>query len=192
MSEDFTTRLRFLRDQIGITQDAFAKRTALSLAYIKKLERGKKPMSKRPAQTIAVATGVDWRWLIGKGQKDFIPARFGLTAIEIAAAQGNKEKPFSNETRALLAEGIPWKKEMAETIQKSKLPKNDLAEKQEEKLYRLRHHVISGQLGFIIQAAIKQKRAPLCISKIEDFVRELAAEPWLKLKPNQPTKPKFR
>jgi transcriptional regulator with XRE-family HTH domain len=216
MKKNFSGRLRVLRDEIGITQLALAKRAGLSLPYIKKLERGKKPMSKRPAVAIAIATGADWRWLAGEGKTYPIAATLGMAESEINSAQmaGNqkpfsealrgvlkkkglleqeleyakKAKPFSKETRTLLANGVPWKKEMADAIQRHKEnPKTDDAEKMEQKLYRLRHHIFCVQLSQIIQAAMNQKRAELVVARIEDFIRELAAEPWLKLfKPAKP------
>jgi transcriptional regulator with XRE-family HTH domain len=187
MNRNSKSRLRVLRDEIRITQEALAKRAGLSLPYIKKLERGKKPMSQRPAEAIAIATGVDWRWLAGKGNDFPIMARLGMTDANIVLAVKNR-KP-SKELRDKLAEGVTWKKEMANAIQNHKLnPKNDKTEKLELQLYRQRHFIISSRLAQVIQLAIKKNRAELCITRIENFIRELAAEPWLKVKSAKPSR----
>jgi transcriptional regulator with XRE-family HTH domain len=181
MNKNSMSRLAILRFELGVTQRQLGDRAGLSLPYIKKLEQGTKPMSKRPAVAIAIATGVHWKWLAGEGAASRIMARLGMTDADIVSAVKNK-KP-SKELRDKLAEGVPWKKEMADAIQKYKgTPKTALADEQEQKIYRLRHSAISRQLGQIIQTAIRQKRAELCVARIEDFVRELAAEPWLDMK----------
>ena len=163
-------------------------------------------MSKRPAVAIAVATGVDWRWLAGSGPERPIPAKLGMTSKEIKSARnefphlralkgqvtgehGLRRYLSEKELQNKLAAGAPWKKEMADAIQNHKTAiHTDKEEKQLQEYYRVRHLLISRRLAQIIQSAIKLKRGELAIARIEDFIRELAAEPWLRVKAAKPTR----
>ena len=213
MKKNLSNRLAILRHEIGITQRHLAQRAGLSLPYIKKLEQGKKPMSKRPAVAFAIATGVDWQWLAGKGKTLPIAARLGMTESQIDSAQmagkqnpfspalrtvlkkkglleqelehAKKAKPFSREMRDSLAAVKPWKKEMADAIQNRKVHGSP-DEKMEQKIYQNHFRVIVLRCGQIMRAAIKAKRAELAFARIENFFIELAAEPWLGLKPAKP------
>ncbi|HEY5043688.1 MAG TPA: helix-turn-helix transcriptional regulator [Verrucomicrobiae bacterium] len=215
MKKNLSNRLAILRHEIGITQRQLAQRAELSLPYIKKLEQGKKPMSKRPAVALAIATGVDWQWLVGKGKSLPIAARLGMTESQIDSAQmagkqnpfspalrtvlkkkglleqelehAKKAKPFSREMRDSLAAVKPWKKEMADAIQNRKTTvKPDADEKMEQKIQQNHFRVIVLRCGQIMRAAIKAKRPELAFARIENFLIELAAEPWLGLKPAKP------
>lgn len=185
VKKDPKNRLALLRDEMGITQAMLAQRTGLSLPYIKKLEQGAKPLSKRPAVAVGIATGVDWRWLTGRGKSEPIMARLGLTKAEITTAF--KSKP-SQRMQKLLADGVPWGKRIADTLQdRRKALKTNDEEKRERDIYGLRQRMAFLRLGSVIQTAIRNRRGELAFGRIEDFIRDLAAEPWLKPEPAKPT-----
>jgi transcriptional regulator with XRE-family HTH domain len=192
MNEKNMSRLAVLRDEIGITQKALAARAGLSLPYIKKLEQGKKPMSKRPAVALAIATGVDWRWLAGSGKTLPIAARLGMTqqgiaSLRVSDARTRKPKTLSREMRDILATSKPWTKEMADAIQNRRQSiKTEEQEKWDERLCQSQFAAITLRCRLIIQAAMKVKRAELAVARIDNFLVELANEPWLKIKAAKP------
>ena len=58
-------RLKVLRKTLGFTQQQFAERVGVSYSYILAVETGQRPMSKKLAMLISIATGVSSVWMIG-------------------------------------------------------------------------------------------------------------------------------
>lgn len=64
-AKDFSGRLRFLRDQRGLTQDELAELAGLSRDGISRLERGTRSPQLKTIKKLAQALGVDPEELLG-------------------------------------------------------------------------------------------------------------------------------
>ena len=140
---DSKTRLAILIDATELTQAAFAKRAALSVPYLKKLKADSgdnRRMSKKAAIAIAVAFGVDYKWLLGVGAASPISAPFGRT----------------------------WSKETAAAIEGRKMSKQ--AREQDACVCFDWFMINVDRLARIIAKGFKDKRAMLCLSRIDSAI----------------------
>ena len=131
---------------LNVTQATLAKRSNLSLAAIKQRLYGSRPMTQHVALATAIATGADFRWLMGEGRPYPIRARFG----EI------------------------WKSEMAEAIQERKLDRR--AAEQDAHHCLVWFLINSDRMARIILAAFKRKSPMLALARLHVCLDTLSKE----------------
>jgi transcriptional regulator with XRE-family HTH domain len=141
-----TTRLRILINALNVTQATLAKRAGLSLAAIKQRLYDSRPMTQHVALAIAIATGVDFHWLMGDGRRFPIRARFGQV----------------------------WKPEMAEAIQERKLDRR--AAEQDAHHCLVWFLINSDRMARIILAGFKRKSPMLALARLHVCMDTLSKE----------------
>ena len=143
MSTESRKRLAILRGELEVTQRVLAQRSGLSTVYLKMLESGQRPITRRVAMAFSVATSAGVGWLLGEG----------------------KRRPIVTDYGAI------WTKEISEAIQCSKRDKR--ATIQEAAICNRLLTIYHDRLGRLLSAAFQKKKTFLAVALIEESLSKL-------------------
>ena len=143
MNKKSHTRLATLRWVLGVTQSHLAERCGLSTVYVKKLENGSKPITRRVAIALSSATGVGVSWLSGKGKRFPIVTDFGRA----------------------------WTTAISEQIQQRRRDKG--ATEREAKMCARLFVIYADKMARILYSAFEKKKTSLALALIEDSMNEI-------------------
>jgi transcriptional regulator with XRE-family HTH domain len=180
MKQKRQNRLAILREQLGWTRRELARRAGLSTVYIKKLETGERPMTRRPAIAIADVTAVDIGWLRGQ----FRP--YPILAAFTAPCVSGTEKRYQVQ----LGRGVmpnlmrPWSPEMAKKLRERRV---DARAANQDAVLCLTHFLLNCHfLANIILTGYRAMKPTLAIARISSAIGTLHEEfkaPGLQLPP---------
>lgn len=133
----FGARLRTLRTNEGLSQEAFADLCGLHRTYIGAIERGERNISLENIEKIARALGVNIQFLFGRKRKSFIPNSLSKQEHFLLPGSG---KP-SNGMYSMRSKPLFGPKEVVCLQYIRKVGKNEV---RETGLNRLRMHFVFG------------------------------------------------